>query len=273
MISRSNLHTHTNYCDGKDSIEAIVKQAIDDNFRSLGFSGHAYAGNKIDDIGMKNSVRNTYYHEIRTMSEKYRDQITLFMGLEVDLINPIRPSFLDYTIGSIHFLPTKQGIIEIDNTPELLQEGIQMLGGDPLTLARAYYEAEVRFSRINKYEILGHFDLLTKFDETSHIFDETDKAYQTLALDAIEEIGKQGKIIELNTGAISRGYKTQPYPALFILKRIHELHLPVIISSDAHAKENLSYHFNEAEELLRSLGFTEVMELTKDHRFVPQLLK
>lgn len=272
MISRSNLHTHTNYCDGKDSVEAIVKQALQYNLRSLGFSGHAYAGNKRDDIGMKNSVRNDYYHEIRLMQEKYRDQITLFMGLEIDLINPIRPSFLDYTIGSIHYLPTKQGIIEIDNTPELLQEGIEALGGNPLSLARAYYEAEVGFSKINNYEILGHFDLLTKFDETSQIFDENDKAYQTLALDAIEEIGKQGKIIEVNTGAISRGYKSQPYPALFILKRIHELHLPVIISSDAHAKENLTYHFNETEALLRSLGFTEVMELNKDHQFVPQEL-
>ena len=34
----SNLHTHTNYCDGKNSIEENIKYAIEKEFISLGFS-------------------------------------------------------------------------------------------------------------------------------------------------------------------------------------------------------------------------------------------
>ncbi len=37
-----NLHTHTSYCDRKDSPETIVKYGIEKGFDSLGFSGHSY---------------------------------------------------------------------------------------------------------------------------------------------------------------------------------------------------------------------------------------
>ena len=36
-----NLHTHTTYCDGKNTAEEMVQKAIELGFRSLGFSGHA----------------------------------------------------------------------------------------------------------------------------------------------------------------------------------------------------------------------------------------
>ena len=38
---RTNFHTHTNYCDGKHSVEEIVRDAVLQNISQLGFSSHA----------------------------------------------------------------------------------------------------------------------------------------------------------------------------------------------------------------------------------------
>ena len=40
MIEKQNLHTHSSYCDGKDTPEELVLYAINSGFSSIGFSGH-----------------------------------------------------------------------------------------------------------------------------------------------------------------------------------------------------------------------------------------
>ena len=42
MKYRQNLHTHTTFCDGKDTPEELVEAAIAKGFDSIGFSGHSY---------------------------------------------------------------------------------------------------------------------------------------------------------------------------------------------------------------------------------------
>ena len=43
-----NYHTHTNYCDGKNTAEEIVKKAIELGLSELGFSGHSYTDFDLD---------------------------------------------------------------------------------------------------------------------------------------------------------------------------------------------------------------------------------
>jgi histidinol-phosphatase (PHP family) len=208
-----------------------------------------------------------YFSELSTLKEKYKDRISVFSGLEIDAVYPVLYPQADYHIGSIHFLPTISGMVTIDDTPKLLKEGIDMLGG-PLQLARAYYDTFVDFAKRTDFDIVGHFDLITKFDEQGiPLFDHEDRKYQDIALAAMEAIGDCGKIFEVNTGAISRGYRTQPYPDAFLLRRIKELGFPICLSSDAHRKEDLVFGFEKAEMLLRSIGFTTLTELT-DSGFV-----
>ena len=38
----ANYHTHTSFCDGKNTPEEIVLYAIEKGFTSIGFSGHGY---------------------------------------------------------------------------------------------------------------------------------------------------------------------------------------------------------------------------------------
>ena len=42
MSYLQNLHTHSTYCDGKDTPEEIINAALDMGFDSVGFSSHSY---------------------------------------------------------------------------------------------------------------------------------------------------------------------------------------------------------------------------------------
>ena len=39
---KTNFHTHTTFCDGKNTAEEVVLSAIEKGFSAIGFSGHGY---------------------------------------------------------------------------------------------------------------------------------------------------------------------------------------------------------------------------------------
>ena len=84
-------------------------------------------------------------------------------------------------------------------------------------------------ARVMRYELkkrkISKVTVVYSKEEPHHKFNEEDKKYKDIAMNALEEVAKQDKIFELNTGAISRGWKTSPYPAPFLLKRLSRKHL------------------------------------------------
>lgn len=265
---RSNLHTHSVFCDGKDTPKDIVKEAIKKGFKSIGFSSHMASGYTFDASAMKEEKVDEYFNTISNLKSKFKGKIEIYTGLELEavIVGDKRPKIdkrLDYTIGSSHFVRKDGHHYAIDFTPESWKETVETFGGIKKVLL-SYFEDIISFSHDTPYDILGHFDLYTKFNERYPIFSEDEKWYQDMAINALEEIVKNNKIIEVNTGAISRGWRTTPYPSLFLLKRLKELNAPIIVSSDSHAKETIDFYFDETRNILYSLGFKEQMELTKE---------
>ena len=80
MTPLSNLHTHTVYCDGKNTAEELIRRAVELGWKSIGFSGHAYTA---CDTAYCMSRENTalYQQEILTLREKYRDAIQVYLGM------------------------------------------------------------------------------------------------------------------------------------------------------------------------------------------------
>lgn len=70
-----------------------------------------------------------------------------------------------------------------------------------------------------KCDFIGHFDLLTKFNEGYKHFDETKDAYLEPAITAMHKLAALGIPFEINTGAMSRGYRSAPYPSGSSVKR------------------------------------------------------
>ena len=67
-----------------------------------------------------------------------------------------------------------------------------------------------------------------------------------------------GKIFEVNTGAISRGWRTAPYPSRWALEQLKRRSARVTISSDSHSIDTVDCAFGQAQALLRACGFEEI---------------
>lgn len=80
---KTNFHTHTIYCDGKDTPEALVISAIEKGFSAIGFSGHSYF--EIDkSYSMNAESEKMYFSDILSLKSKYKDKIEIFCGIEQD---------------------------------------------------------------------------------------------------------------------------------------------------------------------------------------------
>lgn len=264
---RQNLHTHCTYCDGKNTLEELVLAAIDKGFSSLGFSSHCFSNLSYDECGIKTVVDyEAYLSEVEALKQKYKNQISIYRGIELesrikDELYPNPDPRLDYSIGSIHWFYLDSMCWEVDYKAEILLQAKEAFGGFR-PLIESYYNEVIEFAKHSSYSITGHIDLVTKFSELNSFGFENESWYRDAALSAAESVVKCGKLVEVNTGAISRGYRTTPYPAPFILKRLAELNAPIIVTTDCHSVNNIDIKYDETVSMLSSYGFTHLYYLT-----------
>ncbi len=253
-----NLHTHTTYCDGKNTAEEMILSAIALGCETLGFSGHSPLEFGKDWCMSEEGVRE-YISEIRSLREKYGDRIEVALGIEYDILSECDKSLFDYIIGSVHHVVKCGEIIPVDLKSDALANAVsEYYGGDFYTFARDYYENMYSLCERTSCDIVGHFDLLTKFNEGGRLFDECDRRYRGYALDALDHLLGEDVIFEINTGAIARGYRKTPYPAQLLLKFIAERGGRVMINSDCHNSTVILAYFSEAAEYAASCGIKEL---------------
>ena len=260
----TNFHTHTTFCDGKSTAEEVVKSAIEKGFSAIGFSGHGVTG--FDPHYCLRDVEG-YRVEILRLKAAYRDKITIYLGAEEDCLEPVDRSQFEYIIGSSHYVPVGEKIWSVDSKRETFQQLLGLFGGDPAQLAEAYYSRFCDYILKRKPDIIGHFDLITKFTQVDAPNLLADAAYLAVAEKYIKIAAQSGCVFEVNTGAIARGLRTTPYPSENLLRVLKSLDAPLILSSDSHHADTLDCAFPETKAMLRDIGFRKLMTL-KDGKFV-----
>ena len=260
-IFSSSAHNHTVFCDGKSTAEEMVKRAIELNFISLGFSGHGYA--PYDPTGMPRKDEPKYREEIKRLQQVYDGQIEILLGIEHDSLMPYDPFSYDYMIESVHNLYVNRYTYAVDWDAEHTEIAVAAHGGDIYDYCKAYFDACAETYLQSPAQIAGHVDLVCKFNEKTPLFDESDPRYLGPAFDALDCALEKGMVIEVNTGAMARGYKSVPYPAPALLKRIKEKSGKVMVNSDCHDAKNLIFGYDVARELLLSCGFDSAVILRK----------
>lgn len=256
---RGNFHTHTTFCDGMNTAEEMAAQAAAIGFTHLGFSGHMDPDIRMD-LGR-------YDAEIRRLQEAYRGKMDILRGVELDVL--YRPQKdeaelldkMEFLIGSTHFIEGGGGrIFAVDDTPERLAEGCrEHFGGDYYRMARAYYELEATVYDVTHCTFVGHFDLITRFNDSRYDLDENDPRYYRPALEAMEYLVSKGVPFEINCGAVNRGRKVELYPNRFFLKKLREMGGEILINSDAHHRDLLNGGFDIAVQTAVSCGFTHTL--------------
>lgn len=256
---RADFHTHTTFCDGKSTPREMVESAYRKGFIDFGISGHADFTMYEAGFGMTDEKMEQYKKELYALREEYAGRMNLYIGIELDILGPLQKA--EYAIGSVHCVEKNGEVLCVDDTEEKLVDGVNRLWqGDWYGMAKDYFEMVSRVYDVTHCDWVGHFDLLTKFNENPdgsfRYFDATRDAFLEPALAAMKRLNGQGLPFEINTGAISRGYRSVPYPSKFLLKELKSMGGRIILSSDSHSVENIGYGFDSAVKLARECGFT-----------------
>lgn len=251
---KTDYHMHTTFCDGKNSPEEMVQSAIDMGMEEMGFSVHGITFHD-NSYCMKREKKPLYIEEINTLKEKYRNKIKIYLGVEGDYYSSEDVSMYDYVIGSVHYVKIEDEYVVVDSNAECMKKASdKYFGGDTLSFAEKYYEVVADVVNKLDCDIIGHFNLLEKFQEKTPIFDTESERYKKAWKKAVDALIPSGVPFEINTGAISRGYRTVPYPSFEMIEYIKEKGGSVIFSSDSHAKDTIMYEFSKWEDKVRATG-------------------
>ena len=142
--------------------------------------------------------------------------------------------------------------ITVDYKPEYLTDACErFFNGDFYALCEYYFEEEAQVIERTGADIIGHFDLISKLNEKEHFFDEDNERYIAAWKKAADILLKTGKVFEINTGAISRGYRTEPYPSISMIEYLKERGAKFILSSDSHSVDTIAYDFEKYEKYVK----------------------
>ncbi len=245
-----DLHVHSVFSDGKDEPRDIVLAAIEKGVKTLGFSDHSYT--EFDErYCIQRDKQAEYMKTVNDLKNEFSGKIKILCGTEQDFYSTAPTRGYDYVIGSVHYILKGGEYIPVDETADILKQAAKdYFSGDIMSLCEAYFEEVGEVYEKTKCDIVGHFDLITKFNEQEKLFDETDPRYINACKKAVDRIIKNCKVFEINTGAISRGYRTTPYPSDEIRDYIRQKGGKFILSSDSHQKETLCFEFDKFRSLV-----------------------
>lgn len=259
-----DYHVHTEFSD--DSVypmEEVVRDAIRMGMDEICFTDHVDYGVKEDwDSGAEILYRDgepianvdypRYAEAIRQMQALYGDRIAIRMGMEFGIQTHTIPQYealyqrypFDFIILSIHQVEDK----------EFWTQDFQR-GRTQKEYNERYYEEMLRVvEQYPDYSVLGHMDLIVRYDEQGvYPFPEI-RPYVSRIL---ERVIRDGKGIEVNTSYKRYGLSDLT-PSREILALYQELGGKIItLGSDSHKPEHLGAYMEETKAVLRSMGFRE----------------
>ena len=280
---RQNLHVHSTWDDGKNTAEEMICAAMEAGLTSVGISVHAPMP---FGVGILPQNLPAFREDMRRLKAQYAGRIRVYTGIEWDVYSETALYEYDYVIGSAHHVKipceVPAGIPQeyaerfsvdypsVDDTKEKLKNLLhgRHFAGDADALAKAYFAQLEEMADNPEVDIVGHFDLIRKFDEGDSFFDEESGSYKQAAERAMKKLVDAGKIFEINTGAIARGHRSAPYPSVRLLRALREMGGKITISSDAHRAQDVVCAYAQAQRLAKDCGFAEAYVLT-DGGFEP----
>lgn len=258
----ADYHVHTQFSD--DSVypmEDVVRDAVALGLEEICITDHVDYGVKVDwDSGEEirwrrgNPLANVdyprYLSKIEEMRQRYGERISVKLGMEFGVQTHTIPQFqalfprypFDFIILSIHQVEDQEFWTQEFQEGRTQQEYNQRYYEEMLSVISAYKD----------YSVLGHLDLIKRYDKAGvYPFERVRPVIAEILKTAIAD----GKGIEVNTSSHRYGL-TESMPSAELLRLYRELGGSIVtIGSDSHAPAHLGTYIEEAKQLLRDLGF------------------
>ncbi len=273
----ADYHVHTAFSnDSVYLMEDVVKDAISLEIEDICFTDHVDYGpyRDWDDprgieyrageegepewVALTNVEYKKYFSLIEELKEKYKEQISIKAGLEFGVQTHTIPEYeklfasytFDFIILSIHQVGDEEFWTNEYQSTRTQQEYNEGYYKELLSVVQNYHN----------YSVLGHMDLIVRYDEQGPYPFEKVKPIIT---EILKTVIADGKGIEVNTSNHRYGIADMT-PSRDILKLYRELGGTIItIGSDSHKKEHLGAYIDWAKEELRKLGYTQFCTFEK----------
>ena len=247
-----DYHTHSILSDGHSCYEEMIAAAIGKGLFEIGLSDHLCV--RYPSWALKAVDLPVMTDQIMQLKEKYRNRISVRFGIEADyfpesekqigiLINSLP---LDYVIGSVHFM----GDWNFDGDESLYGKWIND------ELYHRYFTIIQQAARSRLFDVIGHLDLIKNY----RIFPETDQ--KRLFDETLSVIASSDLVVELNTSGPDRPCG-EFLPGPHLLGLCYDHGIRVTLGSDAHRPRQVGRHFEQAIELLKKTGYSEIVTFEK----------
>lgn len=264
-------HVHSPFCPHgtKDTLEMYIEKAIDLGYTSISFTEHAPLPSSFadptpeKDSGMDPSFLLDYLEELHRLRRRYKKQIEIEVGLEVDYIEGFEQETTDFlkTYGhyltdsllSVHFLKVDHDYFCLDFSEESFSD-LTKRAGSIEAVYQLYYQTISKAIRANlgpyKPKRLGHLTLVRKFQLLyprpsieDHFIDQ-----------ALEEVKNAKMTLDYNGAGWNKTHCKETYPSKDIARKAYQMGIPLIYGSDAHQSKDLKQGWDQLDtEVLPSL--------------------
>jgi histidinol-phosphatase (PHP family) len=249
---------HTLFSDGKAEPEEYISAARGAGLNEIGFSEHLNLFSENQEWCMDPSRTPEYIRRIKSIGKGEKD-IAIRIGLEVDYFpdgesrirNFLSSVDLDYVIGSVHYF----GDTTVDSSDDFYK------GKDIDNLYRSYFELLYEAAGSGLFDILGHADLLRIYNYKPTF--DPEYLYRELA----KRLSRHDLAFEINTNGRNR-VLADFYPDRRYIHLFRKENVPVCVNSDAHFPHRIGQYFDEAYDLLKKAGYTEMCAFKNRERFM-----
>ncbi|UVI31044.1 histidinol-phosphatase HisJ [Paenibacillus spongiae] len=272
-------HTHTEFCyhGSGEKAELYVAQAIKSGFGMYSLTEHTPLPSQLSrqipngpeliaELAMPDHELPQYLGMAEELKAKYKSQIELLVGLEVDYI----PGMESYTrqlldncgnrledgVLSVHFLPGKNGWRCVDYKPDDFKDGLIDYYGSVEKVYEAYYEAIEQSVEAdlgpNKPRRIGHLTLIHKYQDIYRPQDP-DCCRDTI-LRILNKIKEREMELDFNVAGLFQPACNEIYPSDWILREAYRLGIPMVYGSDSHRVEHVGRGYDAFQETMRSLA-------------------
>lgn len=267
----ADYHIHTEFSDDSEyPLEEVVKDSIALKLDEICFTDHVDYGIKKDWdapeemkyrrggrgepewIALANVDYDRYIAKIQSMQTAYGNVITLRTGLEFGMQTQTIPQYealfarypFDFIILSVHQIENREFWTQEFQKDKTQQEYNERYYEEILALVKQYHN----------YSVLGHLDLICRYDRAGcYPFEKL----KPLITEILRTVIADGKGIEVNTSCYRYGLSDLT-PSLALLKLYRELGGRILtLGSDSHKKEHLGAHLEDARKCLREIGYTQ----------------
>ncbi|MBD5274593.1 MAG: histidinol-phosphatase HisJ family protein [Bacteroides sp.] len=256
-----NLHSHTEFCDGRASMAEMAEAACRAGFTTWGISPHSPiccpsgANMKTEDV-------DAFLAESSRLKKEYEGRMRVLTGMEIDYVSvkfgPHMEYFrnlpLDYRIGSVHFVRTRNGRpVDVDGPAERFMKYLESeYDGDLRYVVETYFKEELEMLERGGFDIIGHLDKIGDNGSHAQADLEDQPWYAELVESVISKTVEKGVIIEINTKKFDTGQRFFPAERWWPLLKRYEAR--IILSTDAHYPDKVSVGYAAALSHLRSAG-------------------